>query len=61
MSKPKSKYNPHAADMPVAGAATIVLCWVVGLVGLDVPGEVGGALTVLLASLPALLPHRRGA
>jgi hypothetical protein len=42
------KINPKVTAAAAAAAATTVLCWGVGLAGLDVPGEVQGAVTVLL-------------
>lgn len=33
-----------------AGAGTVILVWIVGLAGLDVPPEVASAFTTLLAT-----------
>ncbi len=35
------------------GAVTIILTWMVSLVGLDIPTEVGQAFTVVLSSAAA--------
>lgn len=35
----------------VAGALTSVLVWIVGLLGLDVPGEIAGAITVIITAV----------
>lgn len=44
----------------VAGAATIVLVWLLGLAGVDMPPEVASAATALLGWLAAYwLPERR--
>lgn len=42
--------QPKVVAATAAGAATVVLVWVVGLLGLDVPPEVASAVTVLLAA-----------
>lgn len=38
-----------------AGAVSIVLVWVAGLFGLEVPAEVASAVTVLLSSAAAYI------
>ena len=45
-----------------AAAATTIICWGLGLAGVDVPGEVQGSITVLLVLLAgyAVKPARRG-
>lgn len=48
---PTAKVTAAAA----AGAATVLLVWVVGLLGLDVPSEVASAVTVLLSAGAAYL------
>lgn len=42
--------QPKVIAATSAGAATAVLVWIVGLLGLDVPPEVASAVTVLLAA-----------
>ena len=44
------KPQPKVAATTVAGAATVLLVWIVGLFGLDVPSLVAAALTVLLSA-----------
>lgn len=34
-----------------AGAVTIVLVWIAGMLGVDVPGEVASAITVLITGV----------
>lgn len=43
-----TKIDPKVTAAAAAAAGTTVLCWAVGLAGLDVPAEVQGAVTVLL-------------
>lgn len=44
--------DPKVAATAMAGAATIVLVWLAhAALGLEVPGEVGSALTVLLGGV----------
>lgn len=50
--------QPKVLAATAAGAATIVVVWVAGLLGLDVPPEVASAVTVLLAAGAGYL--RRG-
>lgn len=38
-----------------AGALTVVLVWIVGMLGLEVPPEVSSAFTVLLSAGAGLL------
>ena len=40
---------PKVAAATVAGAATIVLVWVLGLLGVNVSAEVASALTTIFA------------
>lgn len=40
--------TPKMAAVGVAGAGAIVLVWVAGLVGIDMPPEVAAAMAVLL-------------
>lgn len=54
MPSPRAAKNtrepyPKTAAAGVAGAATVVLVYVAGLFGLEVPVEVGSALTALIA------------
>lgn len=43
-----AKPDPKVTAATAAGAATVVLVWLVGLFGLVVPPEVAAAVTVLL-------------
>lgn len=43
------------AGMTVAGALTTILVWGLALAGVDVPGPVAAALTVLLAAVGTLI------
>lgn len=47
--------QPKVVAATAAGAATIVLVWIAGLLGLAVPPEVASAVTVLLAAGAAYL------
>ena len=40
--------QPKVAAGGVAGAVAVVLIWVAGLFGLDVPAEVAGSVVVVL-------------
>lgn len=42
--------NPNASVTAFAGAVTIMLIWIAGVVGLNVPGEVGSAFTTVSAA-----------
>lgn len=42
------KPTPKMQAVGVAGAAAVVLVWVAGLLGIDMPPEVAAALAVLL-------------
>lgn len=41
--------NPKVAATAIAGAVTVILVWIAGLFGLDVPPEVASAVTALIA------------
>lgn len=43
--------NPKVQAAGWAGAATIILVWVLGQVGVDVPPEVASAITTLVATV----------
>lgn len=47
--------QPKVVAATTAGAATILLVWVAGLLHLEVPPEVASAVTVLLAAGAAYL------
>jgi hypothetical protein len=49
------KPHPKVAAGTTAGAASIVLVWLLGEAGVTVPAEVASALTVLLSSAAAYL------
>ncbi len=40
--------NPKVAAGGIAGALTVILVWLVGLAGVDVPAEVASAITVVI-------------
>ena len=41
--------NPKIASAGIAGALTVVLVWLVGVLGVEVPAEVASAVTVIIA------------
>lgn len=41
--------RPKVAAAGVGGAASILVVWVLGVVGLDVPPEVAGAIATVLS------------
>lgn len=43
----------------IAGALAVVLTWMVGLTGVDMPEEVASALTVLMMALVAYFTQER--
>lgn len=43
------KPRPKVAAAGIAGACTVILVWLAGLAGVEVPSEVASALTALLA------------
>lgn len=47
--------QPKVVAGTTAGAATIVLVWIVGMFGVDVPALVASAVTVLLTAGAAYL------
>lgn len=46
---------PKVTAAVAAGAATVLLVWIAGTLGLDVPPEVASAVTVLLSAGTAYL------
>lgn len=42
--------NPNASVTAFAGAVTILLIWIAGVAGLNVPAEVGSAFTTIAAA-----------
>lgn len=55
MAQQMAKPTPKVVAGTVAGAASLVLVWLAGLVHLDVPSEVAVAITVLLSAGAAYL------
>jgi hypothetical protein len=47
----KVSSNPNASVTALAGAVTILLIWIGGVVGLSVPAEVGSAFTTVSAAV----------
>lgn len=47
--------NPKVAASGIAGALTVVLVYVLSLVGVDVPTEVAAAVTVIIAFVAGYL------
>ena len=45
----ETPFSPKVVNAGVAGAASIVLVWLLSLANVDVPTEVGMALTVLIS------------
>ncbi|AYQ99933.1 membrane protein [Arthrobacter phage Mendel] len=58
----KRSVGPVTLATGGAAAATTIICWVLSLAGVDVPGEVQGSITVLLvlAAGYAVRPASRG-
>lgn len=48
---------PKVQNAGIAGAVTVLVVWVAGLVGLDVPPEVASAFTTLVAFGAGYLTH----
>lgn len=48
MAEEKRSAGPVTMAAGGAAAATTIVCWILGLAGVDVPGEVQGSLTTLL-------------
>lgn len=59
ITKPKGTIGPvtksATAGTGVAGAAGIVIVWIAGLFGLDIPAEVAGAIVLLISAIGALV------
>ena len=53
--------NPNAEVAVYAGAATVVIVWLLGHFGIDIPAEVGAALTTVLTGLVLLAGRRKKA
>lgn len=51
----KNKVHRKVATGGLAGAASIVIVWIVSLLGVDVPAEVASAFTTLLGTGAAYL------
>ncbi len=47
--------NPKVQAAGAAGAVTVLLVWVAGMFGLDVPAEAASAFTVLVSSAAGYL------
>ena len=47
------KPEPKVVAGGTAGAATIILIYIVGLFGIEMPAEVGSAITVLISFVAA--------
>jgi hypothetical protein len=41
--------NPKVAAGGIAGALTVILVWLLGMGGVDVPAEVASAITVVIS------------
>lgn len=54
-SNTSRKLQPKVAAVGAAGAATVVLVWALGFIGVEVPGEVASAFTTLLATAAGYL------
>lgn len=52
---PSRKPTKKVAAAGSAGAASIVLVWLLGQAGVDVPAEVASAITVLIATAAGYL------
>lgn len=48
MTRAQLQPTPKMAAVGVAGAGAVLLVWVVGLFGIDMPAEVAAAVAVLL-------------
>ena len=51
--------NPNAEVAVYAGAASVVIAWLLGHFGIDIPAEVGAALTTGLTGLVLLAGRRK--
>lgn len=47
--------TPKVAAAGIAGALSVILVWIMGLTGLDIPAEVAASLTTILAFLAGYL------
>lgn len=56
-----AKPEPKVLAGTAAGALAVLVVWVAGLFGLDVPAEAAAALTVLLGAGAAYLRTSKGA
>lgn len=55
-----AKPTPKVAAAGATGAAAIVLIWLLAQFGIEMPGEVGAAVAVLLATGAGYLKTDRG-
>lgn len=54
------KPTPKVQAAGAAGAVTVILVWIVGLLGVDIPPEVASAFTTLIAAAAGwLTPQNR--
>jgi len=51
--------NPNAEVAVYTGAGTVVIVWLLGHFGIDIPAEVGAALTTCLTGGVLLLGRRK--
>jgi putative flippase GtrA len=60
VKQPTSLPTRKVAAGGSAGAITVVLVWLAGQFGLEVPGEVASAVTVLISTVAAWFTRERG-
>jgi len=51
--------NPKTAAAGIAGAATLVIVFVLGQLGVEIPADVASAITVIIAFVAAYLKGAR--
>lgn len=52
---PPTEIHPKVQAVGVAGAITVVIVWVASMLGVDVPGEVASAFTIIISFLAGYL------
>lgn len=59
MNQQSNAPTAKVAATTVAGAVTLVLVWIAGMLGLEVPPEVSSAVTLLIAAAAGYLTPSR--
>lgn len=60
MAETTKKPTPKVAAAGVGGSLAVIVVWVAGVAGIDVPPEVGAAIALLLSFAAGYMKRERG-